>query len=198
MECSKEAMFEIIKNQLLQMGLEAKNDMLYYKRYPNNVLAVINLGIITIKTGESLSINPSVGIISEKVEEFMSEISGIDTMAQLIPTISTQLANLIPKGENNEWVLGKDKDNEAILKDLFINLGAHAFPFIEGRNNISALINEVENKNYISDTLRIYKMPLLYFFNGEKQKAIDFLNNQDNPNDPILYKLKSKFDLVAM
>jgi len=191
-ECTKEAIFEMINQAMSQIGLKQKNNLVYYKCLSDDIIGVVNLGIQTV-TGEKMSFHPTVGILSKDVESIMEEVTGMNTLDQLMPTISTPLIDLLPDKHLKEWELTRDKDNEAIMKDLFEQIVNHAFPFFEEKGTIGSIVQEVERGNYIKSSVQLYKLPLLYHCLGKTQKGVEYINEKLKENKKYSQKFLETF-----
>lgn len=181
--CSKELIFGMIKGALAEFGLTPKNDNVYYRNIGEGIYGVVNLGITTMGAAERMILAPSVGILHEETERMMGDVANLNTLDQFMPTINVPLAELIPNREDAQWELCRGQDNEAILRKMFEDLGQFGMAFFDRNNTTEAIIENMEEGRYIAQNARIYKLPLIYFCNNQKEKGVEFVTQNQNPND---------------
>lgn len=189
----KKEIFELIKQDLLKNSLKNKKQTVFYKELNEKILGTVSFGISNYGRSDIISLNPVIGVMSKDVENLMEKTTGLNTLKDFMPTISTPLGYLLLEKSYKEWEFEKGKDNAQIVAEMVGKITTNGFSFFKGRDTLKGVILEVEKDNFILQPSKLYKLPLLYYCNGEKEKGLDFINRNMTPDNTPYQTFKNKY-----
>lgn len=127
----KKKVFELIKQSLLKSGLKKKKQTVFYKELNEKILGTVSFGISNYGRSDIFCLNPVIGVMSKDVESLMEKTTGLNTLKDFMPTISTPLGYLLPEKSYKEWEFKKGKDNASIVIDMIGKITTNGFSFFK-------------------------------------------------------------------
>lgn len=185
--------FRQVGDELIKLGLKKKKKTDFYTDLQKGILGTIGFGISTYGKSSSIFLNPVIGILCMEVETLMEKTKGYNSLKYFQPTISTPLGYLLPEKTYKEWEFEKGKNNTSIVADMVDKISTNGFSFFSGRDTLKGVILEVEKDNFILQPSKLYKLPLLYYCNGEKEKGLNFINRNLTPDNTPYQTFKDKY-----
>lgn len=172
--------FEKIITEKIKPLSFSKKKYVYIKEVDEQTIGTIGFGIASNRVPGSLFINPVVGIFNKQVEEIYCQLTGYDSIKTHQATVGTNVGFLIPP-ENyyKEWELS-DSCIDNVTADIIEKIVTYGLPFIEKYRNPNELLKCLEERRYILEITRIYKLPIMYYLLGYKDKALEYVDTVSN------------------
>ena len=92
---------------------------------------------------------------------------------------SVNIGYLMPCEQYKEWRVENSAPNDVcqeIIDDIIDNIETCAIPFLNKYSDIKKLIHSIEEGNRLLSFHSDYKLPILYYLNGECDLAILYMN----------------------
>ncbi len=189
----KKETFQFIKELLLKNGFKKKFQETFYKELNPEIFGTVSFGVSHYGRNDLISLNPVIGILVKDVETLMGKTTNSDTLKYFIPTLSTPLGYLLPESSYQEWRIEKGMENSSVIMEMTSKTVANGEAFYSERDSLHAVLKEVEACRFILDSARLYKLPLLYYCNDEKDKGLEFLNQNIDVENPSHQDFITKF-----
>ena len=113
------------------------------------------------------------------IRNFQMEKIGHDTEVYFVGGWSVNIGYLTPCENYKEWFVENSAPNDVrqeIIDDVISNIETYAIPFLNKYSDIKELIHGIEEGNRFLSFQSEYKLPILYFLNGECDLAIAYMN----------------------
>ena len=150
-----------------------KKKYLFVKQLDENTSGTIGFVIASHRIPGVLFINPVVGVFHKQIEELYSKLTGRDTVKMCFPVISRPIGYLTPANEYMEWEYSEKLNIDEINADILDTIKKFGLPFIEKYRNQDDLLKCIEERKYILNDVKDYRLPILYYLRGEKQKGLE-------------------------
>ena len=106
---------------------------------------------------------------------------GHDTEVYFVGGWSVNIGYLTPCENYKEWFVENSAPNDVrqeIIDDIISNIETYAIPFLNKYSDIKELIHGIEEGNRFLSFHSGYKLPILYYLNGEYDFAISYMNEE--------------------
>jgi hypothetical protein len=113
------------------------------------------------------------------IRNSLMEKIGHDTEVYFGGGWSVNIGYLTPCENYKEWFVENSAPNDVrqeIIDDIISNIETYAIPFLNKYSDIKELIHGIEEGNRFLSFQSEYKLPILYFLNGECDLAIAYMN----------------------
>jgi hypothetical protein len=157
-----------------------KKKYLFVKRLNDNIFGTLGFVIATHQKAGSLLVNPVLGIFNKSIEDLYSRLTGNQTINTYQPTISSPIGYLFPSTQYKEWEYNDDIDTNLINQDLLSSIVQYGIPFFEKYKQDGELLKCLEEGKYILNYVRDYKLPILYYLLGDKNKGLEVITESLN------------------
>ncbi len=179
--------FERIIQTDLKIISFQKKKYLFVKQLDESTSGTVGFVIASHRIPGVLFINPVVGVFHKQIEELYSKLTGRDTVKMCFPIISRPIGYLTSANEYMEWEYSEKLNIDEINADILDMIKKFGLPFIEKYRNQDDLLKYIKEGKYILSDSRDYRLPILYYLRGEKQKGLDAieasLERQKKPID---------------
>ena len=104
---------------------------------------------------------------------------GHDTEVYFVGGWSVNIGYLTPCENYKEWFVensASDNVRNEIIADMISDIETYAIPFLNKYSDIKELIHGIEEGNRFLSFQSEYKLPILYYLNGECDLAILYMN----------------------
>lgn len=104
---------------------------------------------------------------------------GHDTEVYFVGGWSVNIGYLSPCENYKEWFVENSAPNDVrqeIIDDIISNIETYAIPFLNKYSDIKELIHGIEEGNRFLSFQSEYKLPILYYLNGEYDLAVAYMN----------------------
>ena len=113
------------------------------------------------------------------IRNSLMEKIGHDTEVYFVGGWSVNIGYLTPCENYKEWFVENSAPNDVcqeIIDDIISNIETYAIPFLNKYSDIKELIHGIEEGNRFLSFQSEYKLPILYYLNGECDLAILYMN----------------------
>ena len=113
------------------------------------------------------------------IRNSLMEKIGHDTEVYFGGGWSVNIGYLTPCENYKEWFVENSAPNDVrqeIIDDIISNIETYAIPFLNKYSDIKKLIHGIEEGNRFLSFQSEYKLPILYYLNGECDLAILYMN----------------------
>lgn len=170
----RENITKFIAEKLSVYGFKRRKDIFIYRKYNNEILQQFICSGNIDKTDRIVKYSIGIWFEYTKLGEFIQKQFNIPPTS--ITIIKCNIGHLMPINTYAEWVfkVGEDYINKAEkLVEYIIQYG---FPFLYSFSEKKHMIESIkESPIVLTDTLT-YLLPLIYYLNGNKEKALEILN----------------------
>ena len=115
------------------------------------------------------------------IRNSLMEKIGHDTEVYFVGGWSVNIGYLTPCENYKEWFVENSAPNDVrqeIIDDIISNIETYAIPFLNKYSDIKELIHGIEEGNRFLSFHSGYKLPILYYLNGEYDFAISYMNEE--------------------
>ena len=115
------------------------------------------------------------------IRNSLMEKIGHDTEVYFVGGWSVNIGYLTPCENYKEWFVENSAPNDVrqeIIDDIISNIETYAIPFLNKYSDIKELIHGIEEGNRFLSFHSGYKLPILYYLNGEYDLAISYMNEE--------------------
>ncbi len=113
------------------------------------------------------------------IRNSLMEKIGHDTEVYFVGGWSVNIGYLMPCEQYKEWRVENSAPNDVcqeIIDDIIGNIETYAIPFLNKYSDIKELIHGIEEGNRFLSFQSEYKLPILYYLNGECDLAVAYMN----------------------
>ena len=113
------------------------------------------------------------------IRNSLMEKIGHDTEVYFGGGWSVNIGYLTPCENYKEWFVENSAPNDVcqeIIDDIISNIETYAIPFLNKYSDIKELIHGIEEGNRFLSFQSEYKLPILYYLNGEYDLAVAYMN----------------------
>ena len=113
------------------------------------------------------------------IRNSLMEKIGHDTEVYFVGGWSVNIGYLTPCENYKEWFVENSAPNDVcqeIIDDIISNIETYAIPFLNKYSDIKELIHGIEEGNRFLSFQSEYKLPILYYLNGEYDLAVAYMN----------------------
>ena len=113
------------------------------------------------------------------IRNSLMEKIGHDTEVYFVGGWSVNIGYLMPCEQYKEWRVENSAPNDVcqeIIDDIIGNIETYAIPFLNKYSDIKELIHGIEEGNRFLSFQSEYKLPILYYLNGEYDLAVAYMN----------------------
>lgn len=106
---------------------------------------------------------------------------GHDTEVYFVGGWSVNIGYLTPCENYKEWFVENSAPNDVrqeIIDDIISNIETYAIPFLNKYSDIKELIHGIEEGNRFLSFQSEYKLPILYYLNGEYDLTVAHMNEE--------------------
>lgn len=163
---------DFLYNKLSLLGFKRKGQHDFVKEH-NDFIQTLSFQH-AVSQSHSRDYTILVSIRNSQMEKI-----GHDTEVYFVGGWSVNIGYLTPCENYKEWFVENSAPNDVrqeIIDDIISNIETYAIPFLNKYSDIKELIHGIEEGNRFLSFQSEYKLPILYFLNGECDLAIAYMN----------------------
>ena len=163
---------DFLYNKLSLLGFKRKGQHDFVKEH-NDFIQTLSFQH-AVSQSHSRDYTILVSIRNSQMEKI-----GHDTEVYFVGGWSVNIGYLTPCENYKEWFVENSAPNDVrqeIIDDVISNIETYAIPFLNKYSDIKELIHGIEEGNRFLSFQSEYKLPILYFLNGECDLAIAYMN----------------------
>jgi hypothetical protein len=158
----------------------------YIRQFDKNTIEMVGFTIASHQTPGVLYVNSLIGLHYRPLQELFYTIKGDDyEKNRYSGTLASPLGYLMPCEDYKEWEFSDQSNIKDVVDDLLYSIRAYGFSFIERYKEPNELLKCLEERKYILEMTRIYKLPIMYYLLGNEDKALEYIkmfSNRCNKN----------------
>lgn len=115
------------------------------------------------------------------IRNSLMEKIGHDTEVYFVGGWSVNIGYLTPCENYKEWFVENSAPNDVrneIIADMISDIETYAIPFLNKYSDIKELIHGIEEGNRFLSFQSEYKLPILYYLNGEYDLTVAHMNEE--------------------
>ncbi len=168
-----------ISISLLSNGFRKKTKDVFVKSINDDNDFIILVEKSDRKTGDTIFINPIIGVADNFVERVYRELAAgiFDTSKELVNTAVISLGYLMPEKTDRTWSFSVRDDElktQNIINDLLSSVNTYAFLKIEKLIKANKLTEALQNNTLGIQKSSYFKIPILFFKNGMKEEGLEY------------------------
>lgn len=174
---AKENIERGISEGIKALGFKKKK-YFYYKLIKPNIYATIGVGSSSAFHEKCRAYSIQLGILYENVERIAYELTGINKLALMKPTMSTDIGYLMPENRFKKWELSYEFSNEKEFSEMFKAIETYGNEYWGKYSNSDVLFHAFYIREAgIQNVTRDKYLPILYYIRGEKEKGLQVIEN---------------------
>jgi hypothetical protein len=174
-------------NDLIKKSLESilftSYRGIFIHKFNNKIFATIGFGTVWNRKNKSLFVNPVLGIYYKEVEDLFFELTKNKSHFQ--SSVSTPLGYLTTASKYLEWEFNEYMEFQTTCNDLLETIKSYGLPYVNRLKDWTQFIKEFEDSKYTAGFIKDYKLPIIYYLNGEKSKGLEFIEQKIKQNSII-------------
>lgn len=163
---------DFLCNKLSLLGFKRKGQYDFVKEHNDFIQTLSFQHAVTQSHSRDYTI--LVSIRNSQMEKI-----GHDTEVYFVGGWSVNIGYLTPCENYKEWFVENSAPNDVrqeIIDDIISNIETYAIPFLNKYSDIKELIHGIEEGNRFLSFHSGYKLPILYYLNGEYDLAVAYMN----------------------
>lgn len=166
-----------ISEGIKTMGFKKKK-YFYYKLLKPNIYATIDVSSFSAFHEKCRAYSIQIGILYENVEKIAYELTGIDKLALMKPTMSTDIGYLMPENRFKRWEFSYEFSNEKEFSEMFKAIETYGNGYWEKYSNSDVFFHAFYIREAgIQNATRDKYLPILYYIRGEKEKGLQVIED---------------------
>ena len=165
---------EHLSNKLLLLGFKRKGQHDFIRKCDDFIQTLSFIHSVTQSHTRDYTI--LVSIRNSQMEKI-----GHDTEIYFVGGWSVNIGYLTPCENYKEWFIENSAPNDVrheIIADMIKNIETFAIPFLNKYSDVKELIHGIEEGNRFLSFHSGYKLPILYYLNGESELAVSYMNEE--------------------
>ena len=165
---------DFLCNKLSLLGFKRKGQHDFVKEH-NDFIQTLSF-IHAVSQSHSRDYTILVSIRNSQMEKI-----GHDTEVYFVGGWSVNIGYLTPCENYKEWFVENSAPNDVrqeIIDDIISNIETYAIPFLNKYSDIKELIHGIEEGNRFLSFQSEYKLPILYYLNGEYDLTVAHMNEE--------------------
>ena len=166
-----------LKRRCLEEGFDNKIGSWHYRKGMDvNYHDLLGFGFSTYSTDRSVYV--TIAIRHQPIEKLYQVLTN-NTQAPFWLT-SHNIGYLEPYGRYRCWYFSDSIEIPSVCEEIITEIKQYAYPFFREYEDIEKLIEVFEGRDKftINYAQRFITLPLLYLYNGQKDKGLDFLASE--------------------
>lgn len=172
---AKKSIERSISEGIKGLGFKKKK-YFYYKLIRPNIYATIGVSSFSALHVKCRAYSIQIGILYEDVEKIAYELTGINELAMMRPTMSMDIGYLMPENRFKEWEFSYEFSNEQEFSEMFKAIETYGNAYWEKYSNFDNFFHAfyIRERGIQNDTRDRY-LPILYYIRGEKDKGLEVI-----------------------
>ena len=173
---AKKSIERSIAEGIKGLGFKKKKHF-YYKLIKPNIYATIGVSSFSALHVKCRAYSIQIGILYEDVEKIAYELTGINELALMRPTMGIDIGYLMPENRFKNWEFSYEFSNEKEFSEMFKAIETYGNAYWEKYSDFDNFFHAfyIREGGILNDTRERY-LPILYYMRGEKDKGVEFIN----------------------
>lgn len=163
---------------LSSIGFKKSKKGIYTKSINDYIEIFLIIEKTDRRTGNTLYLNPIVGIVEKNVENLYQElVTDIDNSKGIVNTATVSLGYLTPENKYIAWTIPvhySEDETQKVVDNLFSTFETHAIPYMETLKERDKLLSALQTNKLGLQKINQFKIPILYYLIGSKDKGVEY------------------------